>query len=136
MTDPRHMTAGQLQGDPQEYGPDNWAHQALLKMDVAHGLVNWACVSMDKERYDRTAGAFWDVIHMLTDERQRIEDARLSGMAAAVPDGWKLVPIEPNWDMRNEGRELLIDGIEKEPERLAYFLWKTMIAAAPEPPHG
>lgn len=46
--------------------------------------------------------------------------------------GWKLVPIEPTWDMRNEGRELLIDGIEKEPERLAYFLWKTMVAAAPE----
>lgn len=50
----------------------------------------------------------------------------------AVPAGWKLVPIEPNWDMRNEGREFLIDGIEKEPERLAYFLWKTMINAAPE----
>ena len=60
--------------------------------------------------------------------------ARLSGMAA-VPEGWKLVPIEPNWDMRNEGREFLIDGLEKEPERLAYFLWKTMCAAAPEPPH-
>ncbi|HEL5342797.1 TPA: Lar family restriction alleviation protein [Stenotrophomonas maltophilia] len=52
----------------------------------------------------------------------------------AVPSGWKLVPIEPNWDMRNEGREFLIDGIEKEPERLAYFLWKTMINAAPEVP--
>lgn len=50
-----------------------------------------------------------------------------------VPEGWKLVPIEPTWDMRNEGRELLIDGIHKEPERLAYFLWKTMLDAAPEP---
>lgn len=48
------------------------------------------------------------------------------------PDGWKLVPIEPNWDMRNEGREFLIDGTEKEPEKLAYFLWKIMVAAAPE----
>ena len=50
----------------------------------------------------------------------------------AVPAGWKLVPIEPTWNMRNDGREFLIDGIEKEPERLAYFLWKTMINAAPE----
>ncbi len=49
-----------------------------------------------------------------------------------VPDGWRLVPIEPNWDMRNEGREFLIDGLEKEPEKLAYFLWKTMLDAAPE----
>lgn len=52
--------------------------------------------------------------------------------AASVPAGWKLVPIEPTWSMRNDGREFLIDGIEKEPERLAYFLWKTMINAAPE----
>lgn len=49
-----------------------------------------------------------------------------------VPVGWRLVPIEPTWDMRNEGREFLIDGLEKEPEKLAYFLWKTMVAAAPE----
>ena len=54
--------------------------------------------------------------------------------ATGIPDGWKLVPIEPTWDMRNEGREFLIDGIEKEPEKLAYFLWKTMIAATPEQP--
>lgn len=53
---------------------------------------------------------------------------------AAVPAGWKLVPIEPTWSMRNDGREFLIDGIEKEPEQLAYFLWKTMINAAPEVP--
>ena len=49
-----------------------------------------------------------------------------------VPAGWTLVPIEPSWDMRNEGREFLIDGLEKEPEKLAYFLWKTMVAASPK----
>lgn len=53
-----------------------------------------------------------------------------------APAGWKLVPIEPNWDMRNEGREFLIDEIEKEPERLAYFLWKTMLSAAPDAPRS
>ncbi|OBU59222.1 hypothetical protein [Stenotrophomonas maltophilia] len=64
-------------------------------------------------------------------------DAALSAQpspGAAVPAGWKLVPIEPTWSMRNDGREFLIDGIEKEPERLAHFLWKTMINAAPEVP--
>lgn len=67
----------------------------------------------------------------------RVWQAALSAQpspAAAVPAGWKLVPIEPPWSMRNDGREFLIDGIEKEPERLAYFLWKTMINAAPEVP--
>ena len=49
-----------------------------------------------------------------------------------APTGWALVPIEPTWDMRNEGREFLIDGLEKEPEKLAYFLWKTMVAASPK----
>lgn len=55
-----------------------------------------------------------------------------AGDAQVVPAGWTLVPIEPNWDMRNEGREFLIDGLEKEPEKLAYFLWKTMVAASPK----
>lgn len=63
---------------------------------------------------------------------QQGHEAGRSCGVGEVPAGWKLVPIEPNWDMRNEGREFLIDGTEKEPEKLAYFLWKTMVAAAPE----
>ena len=51
-----------------------------------------------------------------------------------IPDGWALVPIEPNWDMRNEGREFLIDGLEKDYEKIAYFLWKTMVNASPKAP--
>lgn len=61
-----------------------------------------------------------------------IEQALTQQRGECVPEGWRLVPIEPNWDMRNEGREFLIDGLHKEPEKLAYFLWKTMVAAAPE----
>lgn len=56
------------------------------------------------------------------------------GRVPGVPDGWKLVPIEPNWDMRNEGREFLIDGLEKDYEKIAYFLWKTMVNASPTAP--
>ena len=48
--------------------------------------------------------------------------------------GWVLVPIEPTWDMRNEGREFLIDGLEKDCEKVAYFLWKTMVNASPKAP--
>ena len=59
-----------------------------------------------------------------------------AGGAQAVPAGWALVPIEPNWDMRNEGREFLIDGLEKDYEKIAYFLWKTMVNASPKAPHG
>lgn len=56
------------------------------------------------------------------------------GSGAGVPAGWVLVPIEPNWDMRNEGREFLIDGLEKDYEKIAYFLWKTMVNASPKAP--
>ena len=56
------------------------------------------------------------------------------GRGASVPAGWVLVPIEPNWDMRNEGREFLIDGLEKDYEKIAYFLWKTMVNASPKAP--
>lgn len=87
--------------------------------------------------------AWWDAARPLDGSAFPYEIAWAAWQAAlsaqpspgiAVPSGWKLVPIEPNWDMRNEGREFLIDGIEKEPERLAYFLRKTMINAAPEVP--
>ena len=50
--------------------------------------------------------------------------------------GWVLVPIEPTWDMRNEGREFLIDGLEKDYEKIAYFLWKTMVNASPKAPYS
>lgn len=70
-----------------------------------------------------------DCAEALLAEADKLES--LGGWQA--PAGWKLVPIEPNWDMRNEGREFLIDGLEKEPEKLAYFLWKTMINVAPLP---
>lgn len=43
-----------------------------------------------------------------------------------VPDGWKLVPIEPTEHMRSEGRKTYQnDGDEHD-------IWLTMIAAAPE----
>lgn len=57
------------------YSPENWAHQALLEMDAAEGLVRWASVSMlDVERYKREAGAFWSVVHRLSRERERLEE--------------------------------------------------------------
>ena len=81
----------------------------------------------DSVRIMREPGYTADQMHQYA----RDYAAALS-QTAGVPEGWRLVPIEPNWDMRNEGREFLIDGLHKEPEKLAYFLWKTMVAAAPE----
>jgi len=54
---------------------------------------------------------------------------------AGVLSGWQLVPIETNWDMRNEGREILIDtGQVKEYEATAVAVYRAMLAAAPKGP--
>lgn len=48
--------------------------------------------------------------------------------AASVPDGWKLVPLEPHWSM--------IDAAIKHHEGEAFLpvsLYKAMLAAAPAP---
>lgn len=44
----------------------NTPQEALERLDVAEGLCRWACVSMiDKDRYYREVGAFWDVVGYL-----------------------------------------------------------------------
>ena len=48
--------------------------------------------------------------------------------AATVPDGWKMVPIEPNWSMLNAA----INFHEGE-AFLPASLYKAMLAAAPAP---
>lgn len=104
---------------------------------VKHGR----CVQLATVPYDRARELIGDAYNAGThgigysQQAMELHDAVITAQpspGASVPAGWKLVPIEPTWSMRNDGRELLIDGIEKEPERLAYFLWKTMINAAPE----
>lgn len=56
------------------YSPNNWANHALLLMDEAESLVRWASVNMiDDVRYKLSADAFWKVAHMLSDERERLE---------------------------------------------------------------
>lgn len=54
---------------------------------------------------------------------------------SSVPKGWNPVPVNPNWDMVNEGREMLIDGwiLSSDPGLLAVIIFSAMIAAAPTP---
>lgn len=57
------------------YSSENWAHQALLQMDEAMTLVNWASVSLpDVPRYYRGMHAFNAVAQMLRTERERLEE--------------------------------------------------------------
>lgn len=116
--------------DVQPGGRVRLGDQAERARFEAWNRANWP-------NLDLSRGPLGDYMQARVRSDWQLWQAALSAQpspAAAVPAGWKLVPIEPTWSMRNDGREFLIDGIEKEPERLAYFLWKTMINAAPEVP--
>lgn len=61
--------------------------------------------------------------------------AIIEGQATSVPDGWKLVPVEPAWEMLNacaadwQARGMF--GLDTLDARAAY---SAMLAAAPEEP--
>lgn len=62
-------------------------------------------------------------------ELMNIALAALTEKPAAAPAGWKLVPVEPNWEM--------ISAAIKSHEGDAFLpvsLYKSMLAAAPEAP--
>lgn len=50
---------------------------------------------------------------------------RASPPAVKVPDGWKLVPVEPTPEMRHEG------ACARMMSRDVGFIWKRMLSAAP-----
>ena len=50
--------------------------------------------------------------------------------APAVPQGWKLVPVEPTDEMISEARK------EQTPGDRALRLWARLLAAAPQPPES
>lgn len=68
--------------------------------------------------------------------------ARLTGMAAVVPEGYKLVPLTPTLEMQRayfNSIDKHMDRVQTSPcfgrhenQRIAYA---QMLAAAPEPPH-
>lgn len=54
-------------------------------------------------------------------------------LALAVPEGWKLVPIEPTVAMLNAGEDTFISTYTGTPTSDPDTVWAAMIAAAPSP---
>jgi hypothetical protein len=67
---------------------------------------------------------FVDLFQHMLDEIQRIGQAK-----QAVPEGWKLVPIEPTAEMLNSAKQRDCDGMPAS----YTAIYQTMIAAAPSP---
>ncbi|MFG5778247.1 hypothetical protein ACFIQF_14355 [Comamonas sp. J-3] len=59
--------------------------------------------------------------------------AQLS-QAQAVPDGWKLVPVEPTEEMLQAGRDTPLSGLEEDAPDDYKAVFKSMLSAAPPPP--
>ena len=51
---------------------------------------------------------------------------------AAVPEGWQLVPKEPDDTMQSTGAITICENKDEEPWLIAVWVYKAMLAAAPE----
>lgn len=57
----------------------------------------------------------------------------------AVPEGWKLVPIEPTEEMSNSavdatGAGIGMSWVNRSPQKIFRVGYKAMLSAAPQPP--
>ena len=52
--------------------------------------------------------------------------------APSVPEGWKLVPIEPTYEMLEAGEDTLIPTYTDTPVSVPFDVYRAMLAAAPE----
>jgi hypothetical protein len=110
-----HMTAEQLRAELER---------------IARWLTGEVCIVGDENgeapatahdyELDQAAGA----LHALA--------ARLSGMAA-VPEGWKLIPLLPTDKMLDAAQTNETGGLITREARARIF--RAMALAAPEPPH-
>ena len=52
--------------------------------------------------------------------------------APSIPEGWKLVPIEPTYEMLEAGEDTLIPTYTDTPVSVPFDVYRAMLAAAPE----
>ena len=52
--------------------------------------------------------------------------------APIIPEGWKLVPIEPTYEMLEAGEDTLIPTYTDTPVSVPFDVYRAMLAAAPE----
>ena len=70
-----------------------------------------------------------------TPDRITLEEAFNAGKQSApsVPDGWKLVPIEPTQEMTNHVIDERLEALVAGKEHTFIDIYKAMLAAAPKP---
>jgi hypothetical protein len=90
-----------------------------------------------------------DILNTLLDKNRFTDGVEISSLTHAIehmkrgaPEGWQLVPKEPNYEMKNAGIDIdsykLGDisplGFRFSPQELMNRIYKAMLSVAPEPP--
>ena len=73
-----------------------------------------------------------DALIRLSDAIAAVEDNFVQS-AQSVPDGWKLVPIEPTQEMINRVIDERLDALAAGKDHTFIDIYKAMLAAAPKP---
>src|SRR3954468_7585737 len=74
---------------------------------------------------------------MFQEARANALEQRLREMMqhrAVVPEGWKLVPVEPVREMWAASGTAIVRGGWRHHDRISEDVWNAMLAAAPPPP--
>lgn len=75
-----------------------------------------------------------DTRHLSFEMRKAVFFGYEAGLSARIPDGWQLVPVEPDMSMELSGQSILKDEFGyAQRQELVRLIYKAMIAAAPKP---
>lgn len=104
-------------------------HKALGLNDSFLNIIDTGN-GFERFKYGDTQKAF-ETIREALQSRAAVQPA-----GGAVPEGWKLVPIEPTDEMLQSVTTSKHEGIRAEVMRMAGEDYRTMLAAAPHPVSG
>ena len=115
-----------------------WSHKRTIKSALSAAIAAQNVAGVDELK---EAIAWWD--HELSDPEGEseiphihvlLEAARLHAQSRqAVPEGWKLVPVEPTWEMAKNGAcYVSADKSAVERGYESKNIYKAMLSAAPD----
>jgi len=111
--------------------PDLYVHELICN----NGGIFLGCSNLDVVKQAHTDGETSEKIDTLFLEssvRAIQEEAYRAGMAAAVPEGWKLVPVEPTQAMVVQGAGIIDDNGGNARWGDIREAWDAMLSASPE----
>lgn len=132
------------QWDPVEHGKDCPVHEpgarAALSAPTSSNMIDayvvaredlsiWKRRALEAEKQVRMLDQRIDQLVLDAQGETRMGEPYMAPPAAGVPEGWKLVPMEPTAQMTHVGQQLRYDAVNS-----IGHIYRTMLSAAPTPP--